>query len=58
MSNDELHKFIQSSTTYFSRAKKELIKVSDDAEKTAVIQNRVADRELKLTLVKNKLGVV
>lgn len=57
MSNDELHKFVQSSKTFFSRSKTELEKLKDDAEKTSEIQKKVADRELKLTLVKNKLGI-
>lgn len=57
MSNDELHKFVQSSKTYFSRLTKELDKFKDNAEKIAEIQRKSADRELKLTLVKNKLGI-
>ena len=57
MSNDELHKFVQSSKTYFSRLTKELEKAKDNAEKIAEIQKKSADRELKLTLVKNKLGI-
>ena len=57
MSNDELHKFVQSSKTFFSRVPKDLQKFKDDAEKIADIKKKAADRELKLTLVKNKLGI-
>ncbi len=57
MSNDELHKFVQSSKTFFSRVPKDLEKFKDDAEKIADIKKKAADRELKLTLVKNKLGI-
>ena len=57
MSNDELHKFIQSSKTFFSRVPKDLEKFKDDAVKIADIKKKAADRELKLTLVKNKLGI-
>ena len=57
MSNDELHKFIQSSKTFFSRVPKDLEKFKDDAVKIAEIKKKAADRELKLTLVKNKLGI-
>ena len=35
----------------------ELEKAKDNAEKIAEIQKKSADRELKLTLVKNKLGI-
>ena len=57
MSNDELHKFVQSSKTFFSRSKTDLGKAKDDAEKIAEIQKKVAEREVKLILVKNKLGI-
>lgn len=57
MSNDELHKFVQSSKTFFSRVPKDLEKFKDDAVKIADIKKKAADRELKLTLVKNKLGI-
>lgn len=57
MSNDELHKFVQSSKTFFSRVPKDLEKFKDDAVKIAEIKKKAADRDLKLTLVKNKLGI-
>lgn len=57
MSNDELHKFIQASKTFFSRVPKDLKKVEKNVEKTAELKKKIADRELKLTLVKNKLGI-
>lgn len=57
MSNDELHKFVQSSKTFFSRVPKDLEKFKDDAVKIADIKKKAADREVKLILVKNKLGI-
>lgn len=57
MNNDELMKFVNSSATYFSRKNKDLEKYKDDAEAVANIQNMIAARELKLKLVKNKLGI-
>lgn len=57
MSKDELHKYVNSSKTFFSRVPKDLEKFKDDAEKIADIKKKAADRELKLTLVKNKLGI-
>ena len=57
MTKDELHKFVNSSKTFFSRVPKDLEKFKDDAVKIAEIKKKAADRDLKLTLVKNKLGI-
>jgi hypothetical protein len=56
MSKDELVKFIPSSATFFSRKKTELAKAKD-AEKIAKIQLAIDEREYKLKLVNEKLGV-
>lgn len=57
MNNDELMKFVNSSKTFFTRSKKDLEKAKDDADKTAEINAKVSEREMKLKLVKNKLGI-
>lgn len=56
MSKEELVKFIPSSATFFSRKKAELAK-EKDAEKIAKINTAIQEREYKLKLVNEKLGV-
>lgn len=56
MTKEELVKFISSSATFFSRKKVELAKAKD-ADKTAKIQVSIDEREFKLKLVNEKLGV-
>ena len=56
MSKEELVKFIPSSATFFSRKKSELAKAKD-ADKIAKIQLAIDEREYKLKLVNEKLGV-
>lgn len=57
MSNDELMKFVNSSKTFFTRNKTALNKADGNAEKIAEINAKVSEREMKLKLVKNKLGI-
>lgn len=57
MSNDELLKFVNSSKTFFTRSKTDLKKAEGNAEKIAEINAKVSEREMKLKLVKNKLGI-
>ena len=57
MSNEELLKYIGSSATYFSRKNKELENAKGDAEKIAKINTAIQEREYKLKLVNEKLGV-
>lgn len=57
MSNEELLKYIGSSATFFSRKNKELEKAKGDAEKIAKINTAIQEREYKLKLVNEKLGV-
>ena len=56
MNKEELVKFISSSATFFSRKKAELGKAKE-ADKIAKIQTAIDEREYKLKLVNEKLGV-
>ena len=57
MTNEELFKFKNSTATFLSRKKKELLKSAKDADKVAQINKDIADREYRLELVNAKIGV-
>lgn len=57
MSNEELLKYIGSSATFFSRKNGELKKAGTDEAKIAKITTAIKEREYKLKLVNEKLGV-
>lgn len=56
MTNDDLFKFRASSSKYFHDQKKALEKFKNDADKIAVINQRIEDRTYKLALVNAKIG--
>lgn len=56
MTNDELHKFIGSTATYFTKKKKLLLN-EKDAKVIATINEGVEERKQKLALVKKKLNI-
>lgn len=60
MSPEQLNKYIGSSSKYFSDNKKSLAKAEQENDEIKIIEikERVADRELKLSLVNKKLGIV
>jgi hypothetical protein len=57
MSKEELLKYIGSSATFFSRKNKELKTAEAKGEDTAKIKQAIQEREFKLNLVNEKLGV-
>lgn len=57
MTNQEMVKFRTASATFFSRAKADMGRAKDDAEKIAAIEKKIADRKYKLDLVNAKLGI-
>jgi hypothetical protein len=57
MSKEELLKYIGSSATFFSRKNKELKAAEAKGTDTAKIKQAIQDREFKLNLVNEKLGV-
>lgn len=57
MTNDELVKYMNSSSKFFSENKKKLEKEDISPEDTSKLSKKIAEREYKLQLVKNKLGV-
>jgi ERCC4-type nuclease len=57
MSIEELLKYIGSSATFFSRKNKELKTAEAKGEDTAKIKQAIQEREFKLNLVNEKLGV-
>ncbi|MBY0487481.1 MAG: hypothetical protein K2P85_09895 [Flavobacteriaceae bacterium] len=57
MTNEELFKFKNSTATYLSRKRKELLKNAKDAVKLEQFNKEIADREYMLSLVNAKIGV-
>ncbi|WP_445458426.1 hypothetical protein [Flavobacterium sp. HNIBRBA15423] len=57
MSAEDMFKFKNASSKYFSVQKKELVKHMNDPAKIELINERIADREFKLALVNAKMGV-
>jgi hypothetical protein len=57
MTNEELFKFKNSSATFLSRKKRDVVKFAKDADKVAQINKDIADREYRLELVNAKIGV-
>lgn len=58
MTNEQLFKYINATSKFFTEQKKQLEKHKDDAVKIAEINTKIADRKYKLSLVKAKAGVV
>ncbi|MFA9191126.1 hypothetical protein AAGV28_07055 [Flavobacterium sp. FZUC8N2.13] len=59
MSPEQLNKYIGSSSKYFSDNKKSLAKAEQENDEAKIIEikERVADREMKLSMVNKKLGI-
>lgn len=58
MTNDQLFKYINATSKFFTDQKKQLEKHKDNADKIAEINTKIEEREYKLSLVKAKAGVV
>ncbi|WP_329805420.1 hypothetical protein [Flavobacterium facile] len=58
MTNEQLFKYINATSKFFTEQKKQLEKHKDDAVKIAEINSKIEDRKYKLSLVKAKAGVV
>ena len=57
MSTEELVKYKSNSVPYLSKANKDLQDEKVSAEKKEIIRERIADREMRLSLVNKKLGM-
>jgi molybdopterin-biosynthesis enzyme MoeA-like protein len=59
MTSEQLNKYIGSSAKYFSDNKKSLLKAEKENDETKIVEinERVADREIKLAMVNKKLGI-
>ena len=58
MTNEQLFKYINATSKFFTEQKKQLEKHKDDVVKIAEINSKIEDRKYKLSLVKAKAGVV
>lgn len=58
MTNEQLFKYINATSKFFTQQKKELEKHKDNADKIAQINTKIEERKHMLSLVKAKAGIV